>query len=186
MAFDLHTVVNEVFDSTSATDPRDIAAEVAQLVPDEDLRLALTDALEVYVRLTITRRRTTNAIVGVTSYNSAAPHPVSAQRPSRDSLSGGTQPQTTATKQGAIRDRWAQALRDLVHVEGEYKTLGECTYDDLMFAVAERRKLATQNNAAADRYERLAGVLAKHAVITVAELPREALDMSEGEVTAAV
>lgn len=162
MTFELRAAVAEALDTTSATHPQDIAAEVARDVPGRDLRAALALALEPFVREAIQHRRRDNPIIG--------PKPTG---------HGGS------AKVRGIRDSWKAALRDLVHVEGNWKALGDCGYKDLMFAAEERREHARQNAAAAERYQRLADLVAEHKVSKVSDLPTEALEEFASEVAAA-
>lgn len=59
---------------------------------------------------------------------------------------------------------------------GDYKTLGECTFQDLMFAAATRREQASRLSAIADNLEGIAALLQHHRVDRVADLPRDAVE----------
>jgi hypothetical protein len=150
--FDLRTAVIEVLDTTSLTEPAAIAGKVAENVPSRQLRAVLTEALVTYVAVVNQQRRMNNGILG------------GARRPAR------------SAKVAAIGDWHAKALRDRVHVDGHHKLLGDCTYEDLMFAAGERRKLAHQNATKADQYQALAEKLREHDVKRVANLPLSAWD----------
>lgn len=149
--FDLRAAVRHVLDTTDLADPRDIATKVAENVPANQRIYALTTALDPYVREAIQRRRNSNPIIGSAS------------------------PRTGSSKVAAIQ-AYARALRDQVHVgAGAWKPLGDCTYDDLMFAAEERREHARQNAAAAERYQTLADLVRDEGAARVADLPVEVL-----------
>ena len=155
--FDLRVAVAEVLDGSGLTSLDEIAAKVAANVPSKDLRAALALALRPYVRELVGRRRMANPVLhpGVTR--------AEIERSAR------------SPKVAAIRAQHAAWLRDLVHVEGGYKPLGECDYDDLMFAATERRELAVRNVRQAERLEQIAELLHEHDVETVADLPAHVL-----------
>lgn len=152
--FDLRAAVIEVLDTTSLTEPSDIAAQVAKDVPAKQLRAALTEALVSFVANVNQRRRMNNPLLG------HAPQVRSGR----------------STKVAGIANWWAAALRDRVHVDGGWKLLRDCTFDDLMFAAAERREHARRNEAKADQYETLAKLLREHSVDRVADLPPSAIN----------
>lgn len=151
--FDLRAAVNDVLDTTSLTDPVAIAAKVAENVPTRQLRVALAEALVSFVANVNQRRRMNNPLLG------GAPQVRSGR----------------STKVAGIATWWAAALRDRVHVDGGHKFLGDCTFDDLMFAASERRQQARLNEAKADQYEALAKLLREHGVDRVADLPPSAV-----------
>lgn len=148
-AFALRTLVKDLLDQSDEAQPDKLARLVADAVPTEYLRGVLAETLEGYVRVIIDRRRSGNPLIGW----SGAP-------PITD---------TRSAKVQGIRDAW---LQDRVHVgSGTWKHLGDCTYQDLMHAALERRRMARLSNEAADRFEALAGILRGRGVGTVAELP---------------
>lgn len=149
--FDLRAAVVEVLDGTGLADLGEVAAKVAENVPSRHLRSALAEALRSYVAVVNQQRRARNPIIGGGAVSSRS------------------------SKVSGIRDAVALALRDRVHVEGGMKLLGECTYDDLMFAAAERRENARRNLAKADQYEALAEKVRAHKAARVADLPPSVL-----------
>jgi len=155
MTFSLRALVREVIES-GVIGPEAVAAEVAGRVNNKLLRDALGEALVVYARHEIDLDRRGNVI-----------------------LSGAGQGNSgQSSKVAAIREhaeRWRRALADQVNTADGYKVLGECTYDDLMFAAEQRRAVAARTLAKADQFESLALLLKRHGAETVAELPETVL-----------
>jgi hypothetical protein len=152
-SFDLTAEVSAVLDGTDLTDPREIAAVVAQHVPAQDLVAALTAALDPFVREMVQRRRQRNPIVGARVTGRSA-------------------------KVTAIRGWWREAMRDRVNVGprvADWKQLGDCTYDDLLYAARVRWEKAQVIAAAGDRYAELAKLLNRFSTSTVKALPPEAV-----------
>lgn len=156
--FDLTALVRKVMDETDLADPADIAAKVVQRVPAKDRLAALQQAMPTFVRVTVTRNR--------------GPMAATSRRIGRKQAG-------RSAKVAAIRAAapvWKRALRERLHVgRGQWLLLGECSYDHLMFAVAERREMALRNTASADRYEKVASALTEYGVETVQELPESVL-----------
>lgn len=151
--FDLQAVVNVVLDGTELTDPRQVAAAVASQIPAKDRLAALTQALDSFVREAMQRRRQRNPIVGPRATGRSA-------------------------KVAAIRGWWERAMNDRVNVgprATDWKHLGDCGYDDLMYAAASRWDKAREITAAGDRYAELAKLLNRHSVTSVKALPPEAV-----------
>lgn len=152
--FDLRKVVAEFLDTTDLTDFREMAAEVAGVVPSRQLRAALAEALVGYIANVNQNRRNANPVLN----------------------GNGQQKQNRSVKVAGIAAMHRRMLRDLVHVgNSANKRLGDCTYEDLMFAAGERREIARLTAAKADRYEWLAKQLHAHSVDRVADLPPEVL-----------
>jgi hypothetical protein len=74
-------------------------------------------------------------------------------------------------KRRAILAWHERFLADQLHVADGYRRMAECTFEDLMFAAAERRTQAAATNATADGYERLANALHDYDAKTVEALP---------------
>ena len=154
--FILRHLVREVLADTDAADPGEIAGQVMARIPPRMIRVALSQALRLYVRQVISETRTGN-------------NPPSAS-PIQPSL-----------KVAAIRDGWQRRLRDRVHVgDSAWKMLADCTYDDLLAAAAERRQLADRNNAWARTYDAWARLMTEAGVTTFGELPAEILMQTLG------
>lgn len=161
--FSLSAAVRAVIDETNIADPRELAAKVAEGVPSKHLRDALAEALATYVRVQFTRDR----------------EPVPVPVPNRSAKVAALQ---------AHAERWRRVLLDRVHVgNGCWSLLTDCSYDHLMFMVAERRANAAANLAAADRYAALADLVQHHRVARVGDLPDTVLRgaLAESEAAAA-
>lgn len=153
--FDIRTAVRAVMDETDLTSPEEIAAKVAESVPQRDLRRVLATVLREYVRVEIGRAR----------MHTSQPEPTKANRSAK----------VTAIRSAA--DRW---LRERVFVgDSTWLLLGECSYDNLKFLESERLENAARSAAAAERYGRLANLVKRHKVSRVADLPRRVLDADE-------
>ncbi len=153
--FNLRALVRECVRSSITADPGLIATIVFSQIADEDHAEALDQALREIVREVIREERMRTQI---------------------------TSPQVGASaKVQGIRDHWQRALRDQIYVaEGEWKFLGDCTQDDLMFAAEQRREQASRLRAKAAQYDVLRGLLDEHGVKQVRDLPADVLVTSLG------
>jgi hypothetical protein len=143
----MRTLIARIIDVSGLTDPRKIAALVADEIPEDLKHRVLVDALVANVRGMLGRQR-----------NEAV---TNALRPRSAKVIG-------------IRDWWAEMLASAVHVgDSTWKPLGECNDADLAYAEAERRQDAARELARADQFARLREMLAEHGVRTVREIPRE-------------
>jgi hypothetical protein len=142
--FSLKAEIKKVIDETDLTDPRDLAAKVAENIPVK-LRLdALKQALPELVRVELTRAR-------------MSPPPMLPNR---------------SSKVTAIREDWRRHLRDRVHVgRSEWVMLADCSAEHFRSAAEERRAFAAANLAAAARYELYAVACEEHGVDRFADLP---------------
>lgn len=151
--YNLRAAVDQIIDDSGLTDPREIARKVAENVPARSRIDVLAETLIDYVRIRQNGRRRLNPVIGPASARSAK---VAAYR--------------------EYGERWRRHLRDVVHVgNAVHVSLGQCTYDDLMYAARERQGLAAANAAAAARYEALAALLKQHDAKHVADLPASVL-----------
>lgn len=147
MSYDLRKVVRGFLDETDLTDFREMAEQLATEVPAKQLRAALVEALPSLIATINQQRRMSNPILA------------------------GSTPARSA-KVAGIAAMHAAALRALVHVGGgANKHLGDCTYEDLLFAAGERREHARRNAAKADQFEALANRLRASGFTCVADLP---------------
>lgn len=155
MSYELRKIVCQVLDTTSITDPAEVALKVAEVVPAKELRAALAEALAHYVATVNQQRRMGNPILR-------------GEEPSKP---------VRSQKVAGIAAWHAAALADRVSVAGGgWKVLGDCTYEDLMFNAEMRRDLARRNAVKADQYEALARRLVVLGVETVAQLPVSEFD----------
>jgi hypothetical protein len=158
--FNLRNLIREVFDSTEIVGPDALIEPVMARIPDECVHEALRQALRSEVRIVMDTRRGSNPLL-------------TSQRASASNDKPWTRPYSW--KVDGWREKW---LRDQVVVDEDHawKPLGDCTMSDLLYAATYRRKLASQNNAIADRYENIAAKLKEHGVDSVRELPDDALE----------
>lgn len=149
MSYELRKVVRDFLDETDLTDFKEMAAELAARVPAKSLRDALAESLPHLLATVNQQRRMNNPV-----------------------LAGETPAPVRSAKVAGIAAMHAAALRDLIHVgAGVNKQLGDCTYEDLMFAAEERREHARRNAAKAAQFETLADRLRANGVDRVADLP---------------
>jgi hypothetical protein len=154
--FSLRALVRNVLDETDLTSPDEIAEKVAASIPKEQLRAVLALTLRDFVRIEMTRSR------------SAGQNDEKQPRPANRSA-----------KVSAIRDAAPKWMRERVYVGTTWKLLAECTYDNLMFLVADRSALAAQNQAAAERYQKIADAVKRARVACVADLSKAAITRLE-------
>lgn len=149
--FRIGPFMRAVVKNTKRTDPDEIAAEAFRLINEADHATALRQALRELARVEITRQR-------VTAMPTISPTLIGKAR------------------SAAVRSAFAAVLDSLeVDASGAWKRLREFTRDDLLAAAAYRRKLSTENADAADRYDALAALLARHGVARLKDVPaREA------------
>jgi len=166
MKYDLRADIKTVLDSTSLTDPGEIADKVAESVPARALRAAFRVTLRAYVRQVMAERRTFS---DPNFQTSSSGHPLNDAHDPR--VAAGR-----SFKVRAIRDGWQKQLDNRVHVgNSEWKFLGDCTYDNLYALAGEREKHAAKNEAWARYYRSLAALLTEHDVERVRDLPAEVL-----------
>lgn len=155
--FDIRKAVRAVMDETDLTAPEEVAAKVVESIPANRLRSVLTFVLRDYVRLEFGRAR----------MNGNAPAPAS-----------------RSSKVTAIRDAAPVWLRERVSTADGWTMLGDCTYENLLYLVADRLQNAARSTAAAEKYQRLADLVAKHKVARVSDLPRKVLSADEWQAAA--
>jgi hypothetical protein len=137
----LAQIVRRVHEESGLADPRELAEKVlAEITHSPDLiRSALAESLPEYVRVTM--------------------------RMVRNQTMAGAPP---SAKVAAVRGWFERLLTQSIDVSGDggkWKSLAECTRDDLLSAAAHRRAIAAKNLHTADTYERLAGLLDDDATV---------------------
>lgn len=147
--YSLPDAVREVLDTTSLADPDDVAAKVAENVPSNKLRTVVRVLLPAYVREHMRAQRASNPVISDAHRTRSA----------------------RSSKVAAIRAEHERCLRDRVFTDAGWKLLGECTYENLVYAANARREDAERNMARAAQYDALAAALQEHGVATVGELP---------------
>lgn len=192
--FNLRQLVREVLAASTMADPGDLADEVSRRIGDEDLRSALDQALRTFVREEITRQRMRRTpaeelaslqLAQVTTSTSARPV-VLLERPSatpsmRLPAAAPKPAPARSAKVAGIREWWRAELKNPIHVgEKQWLPLGDCGFDELMFAAAERRDMAERNAARAKSFTRLAEAVRAAGVERVRDLPVNALSAHFG------
>ena len=143
-------LIRDVINTTSLTDPRAIAEQVATSTPEQHLRAAFESLLVEHVRSILGQQR-------------------------NKALSAATRQGASAKLRGR-RDWWASVLESRLYVgAGNWRMLGDCTATDLQFAAKQRREDAEREMGRARTYDTLRSALRVHRVATVAELPPDVL-----------
>lgn len=148
--FDLTAVAIDLLDSDDGiTSPRELASALLRAVPADRLRDALQQALPAYA---------STLIVGARRFSQDPPT---------------TKPPAKANQSWKVRLAWERRVkRDRIPgADGEWKTLAEATERDLLAAAHALTEQAQKLIGKAERYEKLARVLAEHGADTVADLP---------------
>lgn len=146
-------LIRQVVDQTGLDDPRQVAEKVAEITPDEQVRDFYARMLvqEVRVFFSSERRRAFDAVKGKQSGRKAL-------GPAR-------------TKVSVVRDWWSEFCSSRVHVgDSVWKSLGECTFEDLRALHDERVDHAERTLSEAQRFDLLAKLLEEDGVSRVCEL----------------
>lgn len=153
--FDLRGTVRAILDETDLAAPEEIAEKVIGAIPKDAIPSVLRMLLREWVHVELSRAR-------MKAPESTAP---SSAKPNR------------SAKVQAIRDAAPGWLRDRVWIGGgAYALVGDCTYENLQFLQADREQSAARHLASADAFARLAGLVRKHKVPRVGDLPKRVLD----------
>jgi hypothetical protein len=181
--------VRKVLDTSTATDPVDLAREVDALLTEEQRADAWLSLLANHVRVSISARRRAHPLVPVgrpargaralradgDDQNTPADHSGNAAHAAP--VGGGH----TSPRLAVAADWWRRALDGIYNVEGEWKRLADMSRDDVLAVAAHRRREADANAAVADRLERLADAMRRARVKTVAKLAEDAARRAWGE-----
>ncbi|OKI16542.1 hypothetical protein [Streptomyces sp. CB03911] len=185
--FNLRSLVREVLGGTTMTDPTQIAREVDRRISEDDCRDALRQALRGYVREEITRMRRHHDVEEPVAQATL----VSNVTPMASGGAGGpsapvrTVKPVRSAKVAGIREWWSSKLLEPYHVgEKVYRRLGDCSFEDLLFAAAERREHAARNAARAEWFEQLAETVRAAGVSRVRDLSTDVLQARLGDVAA--
>jgi hypothetical protein len=137
--------------STGSSDPRELAEKLLAELTAAELRSALAEVLPEYVRQVMKSGR---------NKATAAPSQSSPSSPS--------------WRVAPVRDWYEQLMAQPIDVsggQGRWKSLRECTRDELLTVAQHRRETAARNVATAKKYEALARVLP--ASKSVGDLPAD-------------
>jgi hypothetical protein len=140
-------------------DPREVAAIVSADLTVDDKVGFFDLILPTYVRVMMGRARLTppqGEAVEIASSSAAAPRPAG-----------------SSAWVASIRDWWSRQLETSYAVNGDWKHLRDLTRADVLIVAAERREMAARNGAMAERFTRLAKIMAEAGVEIVGELSRE-------------
>lgn len=164
---DLRAITDKVLaDFTGIRQTKDLAEEVLAQVPDADLRDALRLALPGFIRHRIGMNSSIPS--GDIKTDTVTTNPY-LDKPRK----AGQRNAARSAASKMIREWWLDQIEVNV-AGGGYLHLGECTFDDLMFAATKRREAADDYMRAAERFETIADAVKEHGVDTVADLPAKA------------
>jgi hypothetical protein len=168
--YSIVTEVRRAVRETDETDAHEIGRKVAENVPAENLRTALAIACAYLVKVQFARERMTHL---------RTPTPDSeldALARQREAGIAHSAESPRIKRQQALAERWRETLRLRVHIgNGQRRMLGALTYENLMYAAAERQQIAAQNTANAMLYARLADAVRMAKVTHVQDLPESVL-----------
>jgi hypothetical protein len=169
--FNMRSLVRLVTKETGLSDPGEIAKAVDARIPDELVREALRQTLRLFVRQVNTENRLPLHYDRVpASYDKQGkPRPLQ-------------QVNVAAMKRDRIRADWfARAEQAKVQGVNGWKSLLDCTRDDLVHAATFREKQGHMNLAKAQQYRDLEATLNDYGVQTVRDLPRDVLELAVGQ-----
>jgi hypothetical protein len=150
LIFDLRAVVADVLDTSDATDPEQLAREVLARIPDDDLRIALRQALPTVVRHQMSLAR----------IRGGDPTPLPTGGPSRP----------VRNSAAMVREAWRRHLNDRLRGVDGYKRLRDFTVADCEFAADLRYQHAAGMITEAERLDRLRKALIASGAATVGDL----------------
>lgn len=76
------------------------------------------------------------------------------------------------------RSWWARALQERIYVgESRYKTLADCTIEDLLFCITERRDQIGALQGQIAKYEAILAAMTAHGATTAGDLPDGAVEL---------
>ena len=148
----LRAHIKATLDSTTLSDPHDVAALVLKDSTAAQRKEWVEEILPAYV-----------ADVMRDGRNRSLNHAMGRRTP------------TKSAKVAGVRDWWSKLLDSRISVGEQWKPVGDCTAEDLALVIEARRQKARQINAQADKYEVLLGLLARHNASTIRELPSDAV-----------
>lgn len=188
--FNLRHLVREVLDTSTMSDPHDIAPEVLLRIDASDLRAALRECLPAMVREMIRSSRN-GGFLSTPPQRRTPPRltlhkdpeaEVMSERPGSGPMASVGLPPARkpgrSAKVAAIRAAGPKWLTDRINTAAdprEWKRVGDCSFTDLMFAAGQRRDQAARTSSAAERLESLAELVRTHGVSRVRDLPASVL-----------
>lgn len=148
--FSVRALIRQTVDGSGLVEPAEVAAKVAESIPDELLRLALAQVLPSYVQ----------TVFGG----------------NRSSTRGGQPFVQGPSRADRVRNWYQQFLAQPLQVNGAWKRLGECTSTDLVTLAADRRDIARRNERIAAEFDLMATQLKRRKVTHVCDLPAEVVE----------
>lgn len=156
---DLRARIRAILDDTGEADPGVVADKVIGDLSSRELRPALAQTMRALVREVMRAERLTT--------------PQAAENVS---------PGQGRSRARAVAEAWRAHLRDRVFVgDGTWRLLGDCSPQDVLFLVADRRQKAAELAEAAQRYQRLHDAMDRHGAGRVADLPDAVLADALGD-----
>lgn len=163
--FDLRALTMAAAEDLDTPDPVALAALVLTRIKPAQNRAALQQALATYCQQFVSRERMHNRLA-------PAPAITAADTPNSWYVTG-------------CREGWKRALRNQVRGPEGFKSLADCTREDLLYAASSRRTTAARYADLAESYEALADLLARHKkAVKVGDLPTAVLAVALGGVAA--
>ena len=144
--------IRSVVESSTMSDPREIAEKVIESASQFEKREWLAEVLPGFVADVMRADR------------NLALRESARRTPSR------------SAKVAQVRDWWGQFLASRISVDGVWKPVGEMTVADVEVTIAERREQAARTLAQAERFAAILELMSKHGAATVADLPRESVE----------
>jgi len=154
---DLHALVDRVLDETDLVPSEDITRKVIKLLREDQLRDALYITLLVFVRQRMSFRHNRTGVKAASNPN-LPPIKIVGR----------------SAKVSGYR-HWAPWLRG--RYDSIQQMLGNCTQDNLLTLIKERRTHAADTNAAADRLQKIYNAMIEHDVQRVIDLPADVLKL---------
>lgn len=151
VVFSLDDAIRDILANTDLSSPDAITLELMHRLPSRNQAAALAQSLPTYVRQRIAAERALT------------------------SPQGARQALIRSAKVGGITELWRKILDDRVNTPAGWKTLGECTRDDLAHAERVLKSSAAKFLSKAQRYGDLRAQLEMHAVDRVRDLEKNVL-----------
>jgi hypothetical protein len=182
--FNLRAIIREAMGTAPYANPGQIAAVVSKRIPKDKVQEALDQSLRFFVRQVMSEERPHGPISGPSRVGAGSPgSAVGATQPSggtetsaADPKPNGSQSKFTGSRKGSeIRDAWQAVLESKYSTGDGWKSLGDCTYDDLQGMASFLDKQADQKQARARGWRELAALMTDYDVQILRDLPAEVL-----------
>ena len=151
--------IRAILTDTGEADPGVVADKVVGELTSRELRPALGETMRSLVREVMRQDR---EVVGASTAEQVTPG-------------------QGRSRARAVAEAWRAHLRDRVFVGDAWRLLGDCSPEDVLFLVDDRRRKAAELAAAAGRYVALHDAMLRAGVARVADLPDDDLRSSLGD-----